>query len=56
MEKFYEHLEKKGKENNNNNKNNIKMLNKFDNNKFKFKNSGFIFKAQEKKYYNQPNY
>ena len=32
------------------------MPHKFDNNKFKLENNGFIFKAQEKKYYIQFNY
>ena len=40
-------ISKKGKENNNNNKN-IKIPNKFDNNKFKFENNGFNFQRRGK--------
>jgi serine/threonine protein kinase len=42
-------ISKKGKENNNNNNNkNIKIPNKFDNNKFKFENNGFNFQRRGK--------
>ena len=41
-------ISKKGKENNNNNNKNIKIPNKFDNNKFKFENNGFNFQRRGK--------